>query len=95
VLPAASAEEAMERLERDRVDILFSDVVMPGPSGVDLAKRAREQRPGLPVLLASGHSDEILAGAGASFEFLRKPYDASALGTAIQRALDQVEAVGA
>ncbi|MDB5692803.1 MAG: sensor histidine kinase, partial [Alphaproteobacteria bacterium] len=95
VLPASCADEALERLERDRVDILFSDVVMPGLSGVDLAKLARGKRPDLPVVLASGYSDEILAGAGASFEFVRKPYDAGALDSALQRALAQVETVGA
>jgi DNA-binding NtrC family response regulator len=95
ILSADSAEEALERLESDRVDILFSDVVMPGLSGVELAKVAREKRPDLPVLLASGYSDEILAGAGACFEFVRKPYDAATLDRAIQTALDEVEAVGA
>jgi PAS domain S-box-containing protein len=94
-VPAACAEEALERLEREPVDILFSDVVMPGLSGVDLARLARAKRPDVPVILASGYSDEILAGAGAGFEFLRKPYDAGALDRALQRAVEQAEAVGA
>ncbi|MDB5692801.1 MAG: sensor histidine kinase [Alphaproteobacteria bacterium] len=68
---------------------------MPGLSGVELAKLARGKRPDLPVLLASGYSDEILAGAGASFELVRKPYDAGALDSALQRAVEQVETAGA
>jgi PAS domain S-box-containing protein len=95
VVPAASADEALERLAAEPVDLLFSDVVMPGLSGIELARLARETRPDLPVLLASGYSDEILAGAGACFEFVRKPYDAAMLDRAIQAALEQVETVGA
>ena len=79
----------------EAIDIVFSDVVMPGLSGVDLAKIARGKRPGLPILLASGYSEEIVAGAGASFDFVRKPYDAGALDRALQHALDQAEPVRA
>ncbi len=96
VLAAASAEEALLFIDGgDPIDVVFTDVVMPGLSGVDLAKLAREKRPELPVLLASGYSEEIVAGAGASFEFVRKPYDAASLDDAIRGALKQPETVGA
>ncbi|HYJ83389.1 MAG TPA: PAS domain S-box protein [Allosphingosinicella sp.] len=90
VLSAASGEEALELLEAESVDILFTDVVMPGLSGIELARLARRSDPDLPVLLASGYSEEIVGAAGADFEIVRKPYDLngieSALGTALQRA---------
>jgi PAS domain S-box-containing protein len=96
VLAAASAEEALLLLDRgEPIDVVFSDVVMPGLSGVDLARVAREKRPCLPVLLASGYSEEIVAGAGASFEFVRKPYDSRALDSAIRSVLKQPETIGA
>ncbi|HEX4737603.1 MAG TPA: PAS domain S-box protein [Allosphingosinicella sp.] len=96
VLAAESAEEALVLIERgEPIDVVFTDVVMPGLNGVDLAKIAREKRPDLPVLLASGYSEEIVAGAGASFDFLRKPYDAGSLDEAIRNALKQPEPVGA
>lgn len=96
VVPAASAEEALLVLDRgEPIDIVFSDVVMPGLSGVDLAKIARGKQPNLPILLASGYSEEIVAGAGASFDFVRKPYDAGALDRALQSALSQREPVRA
>ncbi|HEU0097303.1 MAG TPA: PAS domain S-box protein [Allosphingosinicella sp.] len=89
VVSAASGEEALERLETETVDILFSDVVMPGLSGIELARLARQRDPDLPVLLASGYSEEIVGAAGADFEIVRKPYDLDgiegALGTALQR----------
>ena len=64
VIAARDAGEALERLRGDdRVDILFSDVVMPGGmNGVELANEARRLRPDLRVLLTSGYTGEALAG---------------------------------
>ncbi|HEX6374916.1 MAG TPA: PAS domain S-box protein [Allosphingosinicella sp.] len=89
VLSVASADEALERMAEESVDLLFSDVVMPGRSGVELARLARAQKPSLPVLLASGYSDEIVGLAGAEFEIVRKPYDVTLLEAALGAALDR------
>jgi PAS domain S-box-containing protein len=89
VSAAASGEDALVRLERGGIDLLFSDVVMPGLGGLELARIARDRRPGLPVLLASGYSEAIVGGAGAEFEFVRKPYDPRRLECAIRAALDR------
>jgi PAS domain S-box-containing protein len=90
VLSAGSGEEALEMLAREPVDLLFSDVVMPGLSGLELARLARRDHPSLPVLLASGYSEEIVGSAGSAFEIVRKPYDVdlleAALGAALERA---------
>lgn len=82
-----SAEEALERLgpDGDGFDIVFSDVVMPGMGGVELAKRLAHELPFLPVILASGYS-HVLAQEGAEgLELLRKPYSANQLSAALQR----------
>jgi PAS domain S-box-containing protein len=93
VIAAPSGERALELLdEGNEVDILFADVVMPGISGVELAQRVRERLPHLPVVLATGYSDEILRGAGAPFEILRKPYDPNSLATAIAVAVEAARA---
>jgi PAS domain S-box-containing protein len=89
VLSAASADEALELLGSHSVDVLFSDVVMPGRSGLELARLARQSYPLLPVLLASGYSEEIVGSAGSEFEILRKPYDAGMLEAAIGTALER------
>lgn len=90
VVAAECGERALELLgERKEIDLLFADVVMPGISGIELAQQARQQRPALPVVLATGYSDEILSGSGADFEILRKPYDPHSLGQAIVAALDR------
>ncbi|HEX8669333.1 MAG TPA: PAS domain S-box protein [Allosphingosinicella sp.] len=87
VRSAGSAEEAVPLLGDESIELLFSDVVMPGESGLDLARRARTLRPDLPVLLATGYSDEVRGAAGAAFDVLRKPYDSRGLQTAIAAAL--------
>ena len=87
VLSAADGEEALRILKEEEVDILFSDVVMPGMSGVELARVVREMHPHLPILLASGYSDEIIEGAAAEFEVIRKPYGAETLSLSLSAAL--------
>jgi PAS domain S-box-containing protein len=90
VLSAGSGEEALQVLGSEPVDVLFPDVVMPGISGLELARLARRDHPVLPVLLASGYSEEIVGSAGSEFDIVRKPYDVNmleaALGVALERA---------
>ncbi len=79
VLPARDAAEALDLLRgKSRVDILFSDVVMPGSmNGVQLAVEAGRLRPGLRVLLTSGYTNEALAGehkVPIDVPVLSKPY---------------------
>ncbi|HEY0326509.1 MAG TPA: PAS domain S-box protein [Allosphingosinicella sp.] len=83
VVSAGSGDEALALLETDRFELLFSDVVMPGMSGIELANRVREMIPDLPVLLASGYSEEVVRGAAASFPMVSKPYGLAAVSTAI------------
>ena len=81
VLTANSGVEAIEIIKRTKhIDVLFSDVVMPGMDGVALARAAREIMPDLTVLLASGFpSDELLKeNSGlADFALINKPYRTS------------------
>jgi PAS domain S-box-containing protein len=87
VLTASGGEEALAILEREAVDLVFSDVMMPGMTGVELARRIRAHFPELPVLLASGYSDEIIGGAAGEFDIVRKPYGASALNAGVRAIL--------
>ncbi len=77
-LTATRASEALERLcGPERIDILFSDIVMQGGmSGVQLTVEARRLRPGLRVLLTSGYTGTALdeQGAPADLPLLSKPY---------------------
>jgi PAS domain S-box-containing protein len=86
VVSAASAEEALEALAAQEIDLLFTDVMMPGMSGLELAQQASAARPNLPVVLASGYSEEMAGRAAAAFETLAKPYGAATLGAALAAA---------
>lgn len=72
------------------VQLLMTDVVMPGVSGPELASAVLALRPGLPVLFASGYTDDKL-GADALADpdrFIAKPYTAAGLTTKVRRILD-------
>jgi two-component system cell cycle response regulator CpdR len=56
VLTAADAYEAIRVLSRGQVDVLFTDIIMPGMDGVELAKQARSIRPGIKVLFETGYA---------------------------------------
>ncbi len=92
VIPAENGVTALERL--DAADVLVTDVVMPGMSGVELATAARERRPELPVVFVSGYTgNEIVAAGGdPATRFLPKPFDGDDLLRAVRATLDAAAA---
>ncbi len=76
---AENGEAALAELERDHaIDIVFSDIVMPGSvSGIDLAGAVSERWPTLPVVLATGYTDRRVSIPGV--KILAKPYDVEQL----------------
>ena len=81
----SDAETALCEIERDGIDLVFSDIVMPGiMDGLKLARRLKEIRPLLPILLATGYSDAAASVRG-DFPILRKPYEIHQLSQAIAR----------
>ncbi len=89
IVLASDAARALAELEAgwDRFDVVFSDVVMPGMSGIDLASEVRRRHPDVPVVLTSGYS-HILAQTGAhGFELLHKPYSVEQLSRVLGKAL--------
>lgn len=74
-----SAEEALEELKRHvgRYDVVFSDVVMPGSSGIELAQQIREVYPDLPVVLTSGYSHVSHKTAPLASSSCRSPIPSS------------------
>ena len=83
----ASAEEALKEFETnaDRFDVVFSDVVMPGMNGIDLAHYIRLTHPDLPVLLTSGYSHLVSQHGTNGFELLHKPYSIEQLATLLHQ----------
>ena len=86
VVTATGGEQALALLCERSFDILFTDVLMPGLSGIELADRARALNPALPVLLASGYSAEIVSGRARDYETLAKPYGVASLSAALAAA---------
>lgn len=90
VLTAASGEKALDLLrEGARVDLLFTDVIMPGGmSGLQLVDEARRLRPRLPVLVTTGYMDELPGhGQGQRLNILAKPYKHGDLLERVEAAL--------
>ncbi|EPY03241.1 response regulator [Magnetospirillum fulvum] len=94
VVEASSGEEALGLLETERVDILLSDVWMPGSGGLALIHKARSINPSLAVVAMSGGSPQTsLAGslddaeAAGAMVTLMKPIDPEELQTAMKDAL--------
>lgn len=84
---AANAEEALAELARNanRFDVVFSDVVMPGMNGVELAHRIRAEHYDLPVLLTSGYSHVLAQNGTDGFELLQKPYSVEQLSRLLRK----------
>jgi signal transduction histidine kinase/CheY-like chemotaxis protein/PAS domain-containing protein len=97
VLTAKDAAEAFEMIAAGTpVDLLFTDVVMPGPmSSPELARKARERIPGLPVLFTSGYTRDAIVHRGrldAGVELLAKPYTRRQLAARIRESLTRARA---
>jgi CheY-like chemotaxis protein len=91
VLEAVDGASALAVLEAGAVDLLFTDVVMPGGiDGFELARVASERRPGLKVLLTSGFPQTKLAEAfqPSAFRLLTKPYRKSDLALVLREVLE-------
>jgi PAS domain S-box-containing protein len=88
VVSAESGAVALERL--DSADVLVTDVVMPGMSGVELAVAARERRPDLPVVFVSGYTGDttLAASDDPATAFLAKPFEGDELLKAVRATLD-------
>jgi PAS domain S-box-containing protein len=86
---ADNAKQALALIAADETafDLVFSDVIMPGMNGVELATIIRERYPDLPVVLTSGYSSVLAENAHHGFKLIQKPYSVEALSRALQRAI--------
>ncbi len=94
VLSANSGDQALTLLasRASEIDLVVTDLKMPGLSGLELARRIRSVAPGMRVVLISGHSDENLEQERertAASAFLAKPFTSQALTKTIRDVLDR------
>jgi len=97
VVVASAGAEALEVAHSldGRIDLLVTDVVMPGMSGIELAAKVNELWPLLPVLFVSGHLDEGSVGRNPmadDADLLAKPFTPDQLGHRVRQALDRAQA---
>lgn len=86
---ARNAQEALDQLAQDcsRFHIVFSDVVMPGISGIELAQIIRREYPQIPIVLTSGYSHVLAENGQHGYELLHKPYSVEQLSRALRKAI--------
>ena len=93
VIAATSAHDALEQVARgsEPIDLLITDIVMPGMSGIELAKEISQLAPGLKVLFASGYTENTIVHHGVldpGMSFLQKPFGPSQLAERVRAELD-------
>jgi DNA-binding NtrC family response regulator len=90
VLSVTSAEEARGAIAASNFDVLFTDVTLPGASGVELAREVTERKTGMKVILASGHGTVALPRGETPLEgvvVLPKPYSLPQIQEALEQAV--------
>jgi CheY-like chemotaxis protein len=92
VLVASNADEALRLFEEhSSIDLLLTDVVMPGASGPELTRQLVERRPALKVVYMSGYTEEAIVQHGVlkpGIAFLHKPFTSDTLARKLREALD-------
>ena len=88
----AHPDDALARLAAQRYHVLFTDVSLPGMSGVDLAREAMRLYPHLKVIFASGYGDMLLKHLDFPYQSLQKPYELDQLQNALNQVGDQLRA---
>jgi PAS domain S-box-containing protein len=87
---AQNGEAALELLEaaRDKIDLVFTDVIMPGMNGLELARQVSKRWPDLEVVLTTGYSHVLAEESDHGFPLLRKPYSVERLASILASSSD-------
>ena len=87
---ADSAQKALEQIQTQEYDAIVSDIKMPGMDGLELLAKLQELRPDIPVMLITGHADQVLitqALRNGAYDFIQKPIDRVYFVAALHRAI--------
>ncbi len=88
----ATAQDALDRLQRDSPQVVVTDIRMPGVSGLEFMQALKERLPTTPVIVMTAYSDlesAVAAFQGGAFEYLPKPFDVDHAVELVRRALDE------
>jgi len=95
VITASSGLEALNRLEAEDYDVVYTDIKMPGMSGLEMAEQVKARRPWLPVVIVTGYGspdNEARAEAAGVSGFLRKPLSPEMIEGSAQKAFSEKDA---
>ncbi len=90
VITARDGEEALRKLRDEKYDVVFTDIKMPGMSGIEVAERIKATQPWLPVVIVTGYGteeNEARAEAAGVAGFLRKPLSPEMIEGSAKKAL--------
>ena len=85
-----NAQSVLTRLEREQPEVIITDIRMPGMDGLALLERLNRDRPDLPVIIMTAHSDldaAVSSYRGGAFEYLPKPFDVDDAVAVVKRAV--------
>lgn len=95
VITASSGQEALNKLESEDYDVVYTDIKMPGMSGLEMAEQVKARRPWLPVVIVTGYGspdNEARAEAAGVSGFLRKPLSPEMIEGSAQKAFSEKDA---
>jgi CheY-like chemotaxis protein len=95
VITASNAQEALNKLDAEDYDVVFTDIKMPGMNGLEMAEHVKERRPWLPVVIVTGYGspdNEARAEAAGVSGFLRKPLSPEMIEGSARKALSEKDA---
>jgi len=98
VITARDGDEALRKLRDEKYDVVFTDIKMPGMSGLEVAERVKASQPWLPVVIVTGYGtddNEARAEAAGVSGFLRKPLSPEMIEGSTQKALLERDAAAA
>lgn len=86
---ASDGQAALDLLadQSGAFDVVFTDVIMPGMTGIELGKEVQRLYPDLPVVLTSGYSHVLAQEGRHGFDLLQKPYSVEAMSQVLRRAV--------
>jgi CheY-like chemotaxis protein len=95
VITASNGEEALAKLRDEKYDVVFTDIKMPGMSGLEVAERVKASQPWLPVVIVTGFGTgdyEARAAAAGVSGFLHKPLSPEMIEGSARKALLELDA---